>query len=577
MNAINTMSNADSWCVNKIAVVGPGIVGMPMAALLAHSRICQGSDKPAQVVVIQRNSKNSGWKVGAINEGRSPIGGIEPDLDKIVRESVAAGTLRASHDYEEVGDADVILICVQTDKKGLEPDYGPLFEALGNIANALQNKPADKVPLIIVESTLAPSTVATVIKDHFAGCGLQEGRDILLGNSPNRVMPGRLVERVAISDKIVAGLNAGTPALIERLYSRIVTSGKLFPTNSLTAEIVKTLENAYRDVRIAYSTEIVRYCDEHDIDFYEVRRQVNTRLALLDNASSDPNAVPTGGLLIPMIGVGGHCLPKDGILLWWRKIESGLDTSKSLILESRRINDEAPGWTIRRAEQNFGDLSGKSVSLMGTAYRFNSEDTRNSPTLVLARQLIEKGCTVMMHDPYVKATDQNLIKFSMQPYFTRDISQAVASAEYLIFCTSHKIYAEERDSIIGMAPRLKGLFDGCNLYKQMDFTGKPFKYAGIGRGTTPPSGEFIDFVCDGFRVMERGVANELLGLIDFLNERYADDEFNKVDFKEVQRIADTCITGCSIPDPGHVEILPHFNGFASRLDQRAANGGLHIS
>jgi UDP-N-acetyl-D-mannosaminuronate dehydrogenase len=203
MNAINTMSNADSWCVNKIAVVGPGIVGMPMAALLAHSRICQGSDKPAQVVVIQRNSKNSGWKVGAINEGRSPIGGIEPDLDKIVRESVAAGTLRASHDYEEVGDADVILICVQTDKKGLEPDYGPLFEALGNIANALQNKPADKVPLIIVESTLAPSTVATVIKDHFAGCGLQEGRDILLGNSPNRVMPGRLVERVAISDKIV--------------------------------------------------------------------------------------------------------------------------------------------------------------------------------------------------------------------------------------------------------------------------------------------------------------------------------------------------------------------------------------
>lgn len=200
-----------SWTVRKIAVVGPGIVGMPMAAMLAHARILEGSQEPAKVVVVQRNSPTSGWKVDAINEGRSPIGGIEPDLDRVVKESVAAGLLSASHGYEALADADMILISVQTDKKGAEPDYGPMFEALTGIAQALQKRPKGNVPLIVFESTLAPSSMATVIKDHFARHGLVEGKDILLGNSPNRVMPGRLVERVAASDKIIAGLHPETP------------------------------------------------------------------------------------------------------------------------------------------------------------------------------------------------------------------------------------------------------------------------------------------------------------------------------------------------------------------------------
>ena len=91
----------------------------------------------------------------------------------------------------------------------------------------------------------------------------------------------------------------------------------------MTAEIVKTLENAYRDVRIAFSAEVVRYCDEHNIDFYQVREKVNEMLFQTDLAKDKPNEVPSGGILIPTLGVGGHCLPKDGILLWWRKLESG--------------------------------------------------------------------------------------------------------------------------------------------------------------------------------------------------------------------------------------------------------------
>jgi UDP-N-acetyl-D-mannosaminuronic acid dehydrogenase len=359
-----------TWELKKIAVIGPGIVGMPMAALLADAAIDLDNNGPAKVLVVQRNSRNSGWKVDAINRGESVIGGIEPALDAIVSGAVSKGLLAATHNYDELADADMILVCVQTDKKGLQPDYGPLFEALTCMAKSLQKKPKGKVPVIVFESTLAPSTMDTVIREYLERFGLFEGENILLGNSPNRVMPGRLVERIRQSDKIVAGLHPETARIIKKVYKHVVTRGKLHLTNSLSAEIVKTLENAYRDVRIAFSTEIVRYCDNHNIDFYYARDKVNEQLSAKDDASQNPTAVPKGGLLIPTIGVGGHCLPKDGILLWWRKIERGADTSNSLILKARKINNTSPSETIRLAERKFGPLKNRKTAILGTAYRF---------------------------------------------------------------------------------------------------------------------------------------------------------------------------------------------------------------
>lgn len=558
-----------NWKVEKIGVVGPGIVGMPMAAMLAHARIKIGTDEPAKVVVLQRNSKNSGWKVDAINSGKSVIGGIEPGLNAIVEESVKAGILSASFNFDDLSDADVILVSVQTDKKGFEPDYGPMFGALTTLAEALQKKPADKAPLVVFESTLAPSSMMTVMRDHFAKYGLIEGKDILLGNSPNRVMPGRLVERVADSDKLIGGLQPQTPQMIKQLYSNIV-NGELFTTNSITAEIEKTLENAYRDVRIAFSAEMVRYCDNNNINFFQLRDKVNELLAQTDNATDDPNAVPSGGLLIPMIGVGGHCLPKDGILLWWRKIENGDDTSNSLIVRSREINDASPAESIALAEKTFGKLDGKKITLLGAAYRFNSEDTRNSPTLDLAKLLIEKGCEVTIHDPFVKSDDQNLQKYKLTENFTNDYNVALSRGEYAFVCTSHKFYMDNVNAIQS-ASHLSGIFDGCNIYNAD--TADKFKvpYAGIGRGTEAPSEAFAKFVYDSFMAVETGVANEVNALVEFFNERYADTEFNKAKFTDVQQMAATCSTGCQIVNPGKISEVFSFNGFKSLLVEYAFN------
>ena len=109
--------NADTWKIEKIGVIGPGIVGMPMAAMLANAKIKIGTDQPAKVVIVQRNSVNSGWKVDSVNSGKSVIGGIEPELDDITRDAVNAGLLSASSDFSVLSDADVILVSIQTDKK----------------------------------------------------------------------------------------------------------------------------------------------------------------------------------------------------------------------------------------------------------------------------------------------------------------------------------------------------------------------------------------------------------------------------------------------------------------------------
>jgi UDP-N-acetyl-D-mannosaminuronic acid dehydrogenase len=559
----------ETWKIQKIGVIGPGIVGMPMAAMLANAKIKIGTDEPAKVIIVQRNSANSGWKVDAINSGKSVIGGIEPELDDITRDAVEAGNLCASSDFSVLSDADVILVSIQTDKNenGSEPDYGPMFGGLEKLAEALQNKPTGKVPLIIFESTLAPTTMDTLFREHFKKYGLEEGKDILLGNSPNRVMPGRLVERIRDADKLAGGLHPETPKLIAKLYHHIVTNGEVFQTNSLTAEIVKTLENAYRDVRIAFSTEIVRYCDRHNIDFYKVRDKVNNKLSQSDKATTDPNAVPSGGILIPMLGVGGHCLPKDGILLWWRNFQKGNETSKSLILESRLINDASPVHTFKQAEKAFGNLHDKKIALLGVAYRFNSEDTRNSPTLVLANYLRENNVDYMMHDPYVKENDQNLLRFKQQDHLTHDLKKVLEFADYAFICSAHKEYIDKAEAITS-AENLRGIFDASNIYNRKIFADNPEKYAGIGKGTKEPADNFVKFVYESFRAMEKGLGHELLGLINFYNENYAFDEYNKVKFKDVQRLAKTCSTGCEIADAEPIEKVPDYNGFSSILSKK---------
>jgi hypothetical protein len=214
-------------------------------------------------------------------------------------------------------------------------------------------------------------------------------------------------------------------------------------------------------------------------------------------------------------------------------------------------------------------MKGKRIALLGVAYRFNSEDTRNSPTLTLANYLRDNDYDYVMHDPYVKDDDQNLEKYNQQGFYQRDLTTALTGADYVIICNSHKEYIDKIDLITSTSKVLKGLVDACNIYQASWFEAKGIAYTGIGRGKLDPSEGFVDFVLKSFQAMENGLGMELSKLIAFYNANYAFDEFNKVKFSEVQRLAKTCSTGCEIADAIIVTDVPSYKGFTPKLSATA--------
>jgi nucleotide sugar dehydrogenase len=553
---------------NKIAVVGPGTVGMPIAALLASAGGTDGSPPP-RVVIVQRPSASSGWKVKAINAGRSPLGRSEPGLENIVAGAVARGTLTASHDSEACADADVIIVCVQTDRVGLAPDYSALLAALGDVAEALKSNPCRARPLIIIESAMAPSTMQTLVRPFFSRRGLVDGKDILLANSPSRAMPGRLVETLTRSDKLVAGLGPEAPVLVASLYRRVLTRGRAIVTNSLAAETASMVESAFRDVRIAFSTEIARHCDTLDVDYRTLRDHVNDLLEWTDGVSWNPTAVPTGALLLPMVGVGGQALPRDGVLLWWRALEASEASRNSLILAARGVNDASPASVVRRARTALGSLNGRTVAVLGAAYRANSAGTRNSPSLVLATLLRDTGANVIMHDPLVHLGDGNVERLGLADHFTNDLEEALGNASVVFAATGHKAYLGLANRLRDGSLRIRGVIDGCNLFHASEFDGTNVLYAGIGQGRRAPNAHLVRSVASMYRAVARGVANEVDMLVRFLNARYADGIFNGVDASEVRRLTETSWSQCRFERPGDICNVQEHEGFMSGLAQLA--------
>jgi len=169
-----------------------------------------------------------------------------------------------------------------------------------------------------------------------------------------------------------------------------------------------------------------------------------------------------------------------------------------------------------------------------------------------------------MHDPYVKYDDQNILKYNQQEFLTQDLDKALKDAEIIIIGTAHKEYLDKFEKIIS-GEKLNGIMDACNIYHRKSFENSRIIYAGIGRGINDPEKSFIDFVYQSFRTMETGLANELNNLISFYNENYAFDEYNKVKFADVQRLARTCSTGCEIGDPGKIDLFPSYQKFSSEL------------
>ncbi|MFW9809078.1 MAG: nucleotide sugar dehydrogenase [Candidatus Thorarchaeota archaeon] len=441
--------------ITNIVVVGMGYVGIPIAALFADV-------EKVNVIGLQRRSTRSGWKIDVLNKGESPFGGVEPGLDELIERVVKKGTFKVTEDNEVLRDADIILIDVQTptDSQNM-PQYSSLREVSKNIGHRIK-----KGTLVIVESTVAPGTTQHVVQRIIEQeSQLTGGVDFDLAFSYERVMPGRLIDFIVNMPRVVGGITARSTERAVEIYSKIVKE-KIFITNTLTAELAKTIENAYRDVNIAFANEMALVSESLGVDIFEIIELVNAR--------KDRH------MHIPGAGVGGHCLPKDPWLLRFGLYEYGTwKIEPEIISLSRRINNHMP---VHMADLVENALHAKNVSIqdatvaiLGIAYLENSDDTRNTPAAVLSAALQSRGANVRLHDPYVKEWE-----FSPNKIET-DIMKVARNSDCLALVTKHDQYYKIDFDALRSVMKTPIIVDGRNVFETKSVLDKGFEYRSIGK------------------------------------------------------------------------------------------------
>lgn len=431
--------------LQSLVVVGLGYVGIPVAALFAKSGL--------RVTGLEVDAK----KVDAINRGEYPIEGDEPGLPELIRDTVGRGLLKASLDPSVVKDVDAVILCVQTpfDTATGEPRYEHLKSALRNVGKHLR-----KGTLVVVESTIAPTTMDRVVRPTLEeASGLKAGQDFLLGNCPERVMPGKLLHNLETYDRVLGGIDAATHARMKELYSRIV-KGPLDPVDMLTAEVVKAFENTYRDVEIALANEFARYCDVLGVDFFEVRELVNR--------------VESRNLHLPGAGVGGHCIPKDTYLLAYGTKGR---FHPELMLLARKVNDAMPHYmaelTSASLQKAGRTAKGAQVAVLGYSYLGDSDDIRNTPADPYIEAMRKAGATVRVHDPLVAA--------GVGPGpVQRDLDAVLAGADAVVVLTAHRQYKELDLAQLRRKVRTPVLVDGRRVFTRQAAEKAGFAFEAVG-------------------------------------------------------------------------------------------------
>ena len=283
---------------------------MPVAALFAQ--------KGFDVVGIDIKAE----RIEKINSGISPIGCNEPELDELIVEVAASGKLKAATDYNLLKDCDVVLIDVETPVNDDHiPEYHALKEALKSLAEVM--KPG---VLVIVESTIMPGTMQKIVLPMLEELsGRKCGEGFYLGNCPERVMPGKLINNLRKMSRVVGGDSPATASVMKELYQHVVEA-EIDEADMITAELVKTVENTFRDVQIAFANEVALICEALNADVWRVRELVRKS--------------PGRDMLLPGAGVGGHCIPKDPWLL--ASAVRDLDVDVRLIPAARSVNNGMP-------------------------------------------------------------------------------------------------------------------------------------------------------------------------------------------------------------------------------------------
>ena len=381
-------------------VVGLGYIGLPTAAVLARAG--------HRVIGVDVNSQ----VVATVNEGRIHI--VEPDLDLVVAESVASGSLSAQ---VTPASADAFLIAVPTPfRSGAEgipqPNIDYVLAAARAIAPVL--RPGN---LVLLESTSPVGTTEQVAQVIAEAADLNS-EQFHIAYCPERVLPGRILHELITNDRVIGGLTPAAASAGKDFYSSFC-KGELLTTTARTAELVKLTENSFRDVNIAFANELSLVCDHLNMNVRELIRLANHH--------------PRVNVLQPGCGVGGHCIAVDP---WF--IAAAAPHCTPLIQSARRVNDGKSRWVIDQVQARAAALEDQlgrpaCIGCLGLAFKPDVDDLRESPALYIITELLVAGLDVRACEPNL--SDHPTIKLHA-------LEQVLSEADLLVFLVAHSPFKD---------------------------------------------------------------------------------------------------------------------------------------
>jgi len=352
-----------------LAVIGLGYVGLPLAIEAANSKL--------KVAGYDINES----LVSSLNKSTSHVEDIS---DKVLQDAISKDLLFTS-DSSVLGDSEYIVISVPTPLTDYQPDLSYVEAATKSIAKNLK-----KDQIIILESTTYPGTTLEIVKPILEKISsLVAGEDFLLGYSPERIDPGNKEWTFKNTPKIVSGMNEKSLKKISEFYNSIIDK-VVEVSGTREAEMVKLVENTYRQVNIAMVNELAILSNMLGIDIWEV----------VDAAKTKPFGFQS---FRPGPGVGGHCIPIDPKYLSFKTRQIGQPVR--FVELAQEINNSMPNYVISRISELMNKkeilLKNSKVLILGVAYKKDIGDTRESPAIDIVESLLGKSVEVSFYDPYV--------------------------------------------------------------------------------------------------------------------------------------------------------------------------------
>jgi UDP-N-acetyl-D-glucosamine dehydrogenase len=389
----------------RVTIVGMGYVGLSLAVELAKAGlVVRGIDLDLE-------------RVSRLNQGESYLVDVSTEtLAPLVR----AGTLTGTTSFDEVGDADAIVICVPTPlRKSKEPDISFILSAVDSLVPRL--RPGQ---LMVLESTTYPGTTEEVVLPRLEALGRTIGTDFFLAFSPERVDPGNRRFTTANIPKVVGGVTKACTDIAAALY-RHVTSSVFLASSPRVAETAKLLENTFRSVNIALANELAFACRKIGVDPWEV----------IDAAATKPFGFMP---FYPGPGIGGHCIPVDPLYLSWKVRLTGYEAQ--FIALADQINRAMPAHVLTLVGDALNDrgrsVRGASVLVLGVTYKPDVNDIRESPALEIVEALLQKGARVSYADPYVPQVTlegRKMTAVEVSP-------ESLAAADCVLILTNHSSF-----------------------------------------------------------------------------------------------------------------------------------------